>query len=128
MDASRNQRLQYVRMAKFIQTYEEFGRVLITIGVLFLARTVVPAFSAFDFLSYHAAREVPMTTFGNISRFLNRVSGGPRGQTLCARLAARNPKCWLCRWLEWVEPNHCLRELARWERRGMYCARRLRWG
>lgn len=69
-----------------------------------------------------------MTTLGNISRFINRITGGIKGQTLCARLAARNPHCLLCRMLNHYEPNHCIQELARWERRGMYCARRLRWG
>jgi hypothetical protein len=69
-----------------------------------------------------------MTTLGNLSRLLNRMTGGIKGQTLCARLATHNPDCLFCRWLEWVEPAHCVKELARWERRGMYCARRLRWG
>ena len=69
-----------------------------------------------------------MTIFGNISRALNRATGGARGQTLCARLALRNPRCLLCRWLERVEPNHCARELARWDRRGTSMTSRLKWG
>lgn len=59
-----------------------------------------------------------MTIFGNLSRGLNRMSGGPRGQTLCARIAERWPECWFCRLMSRiVEPNHCAIELARWDRR-----------
>lgn len=56
-----------------------------------------------------------MTIFGNFSRVLNRVSGGPRGQTLCARIAERWPECWFCRLMSrTVEPNHCAIELEHW--------------
>src|SRR5690349_4936173 len=61
----------------------------------------------------------PMTIFGNLSRGLNRMSGGSRGQTLCARIAERWPECLFCRLMSRiVEPNHCAIELARWNRRG----------
>lgn len=67
------------------------------------------------------------TRLGNLSRALNRLAGGPSGQTLCARIAARNPGCWFCRLMDWaVEKNHCAIELARWDRRGMAAAKRLR--
>lgn len=69
-----------------------------------------------------------MTIFGNISRALNRLSGGPRGQTLCARIAAKWPDCLFCRLLNHYEPNHCVIELARWDRRGTSMTGRLRWG
>lgn len=60
------------------------------------------------------------TTFlGNVSRILNRMSGGPRGQTLCARIAERRPDCWFCRLMSRiVEPNHCAIELAYWVKHG----------
>ncbi|MER8991629.1 hypothetical protein NKJ73_24110 [Mesorhizobium sp. M0074] len=67
-----------------------------------------------------------MTTFGNISRALNRISGGAPGQTLCARIAERWPECWFCRLMSRiVEPNHCAIELERWQRRETYAAPRL---
>lgn len=69
-----------------------------------------------------------MTIFGNISRAINIATGGAKGQTLCARIAASRPDCWFCRFMERYEKNHCLVELARWDRRGMNCALRLRWG
>ena len=56
-----------------------------------------------------------MTVLGNLSRILNRISGGPQGQTLCARIAERRPDCWFCRLMSCiVEPNHCAIELAYW--------------
>lgn len=70
-----------------------------------------------------------MTIFGNLSRTLNRVSGGARGQTLCARMAERSPECRFCQLMSWiVEPNHCVIELARWHRRGTHVATRLPYG
>lgn len=64
-----------------------------------------------------------MTIFGNLSRALNKATGGQRGQTLCARIAAWRPDCLFCRLMSLaVEPNHCAIELARWDRRGMSCA------
>ena len=70
-----------------------------------------------------------MTIFGNLSRGLNRMSGGPRGQTLCARIAERWPECLFCRLMSRiVEPNHCAIELARWDRRGTHTAARLPYG
>lgn len=67
-----------------------------------------------------------MTIFGNLSRGLNRMSGGPRGQTLCARIGERWPECLFCRLLSRiVEPNHCAIELARWHGRGTHAAARL---
>lgn len=63
--------------------------------------------------------ELAMTILGDLSRTLNRMSGGPRGQTLCARIAERQPDCWFCRLMSRiVEPNHCAIELASWVRRG----------
>lgn len=60
-----------------------------------------------------------MTILGNLSRTLNRMSGGPRGQTLCARVAERRPDCWFCRLMSRiVEPNHCAIELAYWVKHG----------
>lgn len=64
---------------------------------------------------------------GNLSRLLNRLTGGQPGQTLCARIGAHNPGCWFCRLMaSLVEPHHCAIELARWDRRGMSAAKRLR--
>lgn len=66
------------------------------------------------------------TTLGRLSRVLNRVMGGEPGQTLCARIAARNTNCLFCRLMSWaIEPNHCLLELAKWHRRGTGAAERL---
>ncbi|MBB4571101.1 hypothetical protein GGE67_004838 [Rhizobium leucaenae] len=63
--------------------------------------------------------ELAMTMLGDLSRILNRMSGGPRGQTLCARIAERQPDCWFCRLMSRiVEPNHCAIELASWVRHG----------
>lgn len=57
-----------------------------------------------------------MTVFGSLSRALNRMSGGPQGQTLCARIAERCPECVFCRLMSRiVEPNHCAIELAHWQ-------------
>lgn len=57
-----------------------------------------------------------MTILGNLSRLLSRATGGPRGQTLCARVAARWPDCLFCRLMSrLVEPNHCAIELALWQ-------------
>ena len=59
-----------------------------------------------------------ITVLGNLSRILNRISGGPRGQTLCARIAERRPDCLFCRLMSWiVEPDHCAIELACWVKR-----------
>lgn len=59
-----------------------------------------------------------MTIFGTLSRTLNYVLGGLRGQTLCARIAAWRPDCLFCRLMSrLVEPDHCLVELALWEQR-----------
>ncbi|MBZ9973524.1 hypothetical protein LB517_28240 [Mesorhizobium sp. BR1-1-12] len=69
-----------------------------------------------------------MTTFGKLSRALNLLLGGPRGQTLCARIAERWPDCWFCRLMDCYEKNHCLVELARWDRRGTSMVGRLRYG
>lgn len=70
-----------------------------------------------------------MTILGNLSRTLNRVLGGARGQTLCARIAERSPECWFCQLMSRiVEPNHCAIELARWHRRGTFAAARLPYG
>ena len=61
--------------------------------------------------------EVAMTVLGDFSRALNRMSGGPRGQTLCAHIAERQPDCWFCRLMSRiVEPNHCAIELENWVR------------
>lgn len=63
--------------------------------------------------------ERAMTVLGDLSRVLNHMSGGPQGQTLCARIAERQPDCWFCRLMSRiVEPNHCAIELANWARRG----------
>lgn len=69
-----------------------------------------------------------MTTFGRLSRLLNRALGGSANQTLCARIAAWRPDCLFCRLMEAVEPNHCAIELARWDRRGTSMVGRLRNG
>ncbi|MER8953533.1 hypothetical protein NKJ72_09040 [Mesorhizobium sp. M0045] len=70
-----------------------------------------------------------MTTFGNISRALNSISGGAPGQTLCARIAERWPECRFCRLMSRiVEPNHCAIELERWQRRQTYAATALPFG
>ena len=58
------------------------------------------------------------TTIGRLSRWLNRLAGGEPGQTLCARVAARDVDCRFCRWVaRFTEPNHCALELARWKAR-----------
>jgi len=69
-----------------------------------------------------------MSTLGNFSRALNRLTGGQPGQTLCARIAAAHgAQCQFCRLMSrLVEPNHCAIELARWDRRGTSVARRLK--
>lgn len=53
-------------------------------------------------------------TLGDFSRLINRAAGGDRGETLCARIAARwGADCRFCRVVGWfTEPDHCARELA----------------
>lgn len=51
---------------------------------------------------------------GNLSRLLNRVTGGMRGETVCRRVAGRfGPSCFFC-WLIGRlvrDENHCFGEL-----------------
>lgn len=51
---------------------------------------------------------------GDLSRVLNRMSGGAPGQTLCARVGLRfGPYCWFCRLVGWTvrDPRHCEYEI-----------------
>lgn len=51
---------------------------------------------------------------GNLSRLINRATGGARGETLCARFARRyGSRCLFCRVVGWAvdDKDHCLREL-----------------
>lgn len=56
-----------------------------------------------------------MLTLGNASRLLNWLTGGERGQTLCARVAARyGADCLFCRLVSrFTEPGHCAEEMMR---------------
>jgi hypothetical protein len=49
-----------------------------------------------------------------LSRRVNHLMGGAKGQTLCARIAlARGTTCLFCRVVGWfTEPDHCEREIA----------------
>lgn len=51
---------------------------------------------------------------GDLSRLLNRITGGERGKTLCHRWAtAYGPYCLVCRVVGFVlrNPRHCEEEL-----------------
>jgi len=57
-----------------------------------------------------------MATFlGRLSRVVNRITGGARGQTLCARVAITfGADCLFCRVVaRFTEPDHCAREINR---------------
>jgi hypothetical protein len=57
---------------------------------------------------------------GNLSRLLNRLTGGMKGQTLCARVAAAfGQRCLFCRLVGMAlrEPTHCAEQLLRWRQR-----------
>lgn len=70
-----------------------------------------------------------MTILGNLSRVLNRMSGGPRGQTLSARIAEWWPECWFCLLMSRaVEPNHCAIELDRWRSQSEHAEARMAYG
>jgi hypothetical protein len=50
---------------------------------------------------------------GYLSVFINRLSGGKRGETLCLRWSREyGPNCFACRVVAWLlkEPEHCLTE------------------
>jgi hypothetical protein len=54
---------------------------------------------------------------GNLSRLLNRLTGGTKGQSLCARVAdAYGQRCLFCRLVGGAlrEPAHCADQLLRW--------------
>jgi hypothetical protein len=54
---------------------------------------------------------------GKLSRLLNRLTGGTKGQTLCARVAASfGQRCMFCRLVGAAlrEPTHCADQLLRW--------------
>lgn len=51
---------------------------------------------------------------GELSRWLNGVTGGRRDQTVCRRIAWRHGvDCWFCQIIGWVlqDEMHCEREL-----------------
>lgn len=54
-----------------------------------------------------------MSFLGRLSRVLNLITGGARGETLCARMArTRGHWCWFCRVVGWLlnDPRHCWNE------------------